>query len=559
MFKNASIGQKLYLAGGVLAFLLVVLTVISALQVRRAMLQEVDQGLSEIVEIATSTISSYHARVEAGEMTQEAAQAAAMRALSDMRFEGDNYFFVIDLDHQMVMHAVRPQLNGQSVYNTQDPNGLFLFREMTQVARAEGQGFVDYGWPRAGSDVPEPKRSYVMLFEPWGLITGAGVYYDDVQASIWSIIRVLALGNGVVVAILFAGSYVLNRSIQGPVARLSEAVERLAKGDTAAELPEPDGREVSTLTASVKVLQVSARERERLEAEAHAAQEAQLKRAEQIEALVSEFDQSAAQAISAFEAAGEHLRTSSQGMKANASETASGASTLDGAAQMSAESVEVVAAAAEELTAAISEINQQSLRSSEVSKSAVEQAESTRQDVQKLADAAQKIDGIVQLIAGVTEQTNLLALNATIEAARAGEAGKGFAVVASEVKALAEQTAHATESIASEIKGIQTATDASVTAIEKIATVIGETYEIATAISAAMEEQRAAAAEISNSAQNAAAATGEVRTEVGQAQRRAEEANKGASDLDQASVAVASESQGLKATIERFLSGVRAA
>ncbi|MBL4537389.1 MAG: methyl-accepting chemotaxis protein [Oceanicaulis sp.] len=469
MFKNASIGQKLYLAGGALAVMLVLLTVVSAFQVRRAMLQEVDQGLSEIVEIATSTISSYHARAEAGEMTQEAAQAAAMRALSDMRFEGDNYFFVIDFDHQMIMHAVRPQLNGQSVYNTQDPNGLFLFREMTQVARAEGQGFVDYGWPRAGSDIPEPKRSYVMLFEPWGLITGAGVYYDDVQASIWSIIRVLALGNGVVIAILFAGAFVLNRSIQGPVARLSEAVERLAQGDTAAELPEPDGREVSTLTASVKVLQVSARERERLEAEAHAAQEAQLKRAEQIEALVSEFDQSASQAISAFEAAGEQLRASSQGMKANAGATADGARTLDGAAQTSAESVEVVAAAAE------------------------------------------------------------------------------------------EQTAHATESIASEIKGIQSATDASVSAIEKIATVIGETYEIATAISAAMEEQRAAAAEISSSAQNAAAATGEVRTEVSQAQQRADQANKGASDLDQASVAVASESQGLKATIERFLSGVRAA
>ena len=469
MFKNASIGQKLYLAGGALAVMLVLLTVVSAFQVRRAMLQEVDQGLSEIVEIATSTISSYHARAEAGEMTQEAAQAAAMRALSDMRFEGDNYFFVIDFDHQMIMHAVRPQLNGQSVYNTQDPNGLFLFREMTQVARAEGQGFVDYGWPRAGSDIPEPKRSYVMLFEPWGLITGAGVYYDDVQASIWSIIRVLALGNGVVIAILFAGAFVLNRSIQGPVARLSEAVERLAQGDTAAELPEPDGREVSTLTASVKVLQVSARERERLEAEAHAAQEAQLKRAEQIEALVSEFDQSASQAISAFEAAGEQLRASSQGSQANAGGTAAGARTLDGAAQTSAESVEVVAAAAE------------------------------------------------------------------------------------------EQTAHATESIASEIKGIQSATDASVSAIEKIATVIGETYEIATAISAAMEEQRAAAAEISSSAQNAAAATGEVRTEVSQAQQRADQANKGASDLDQASVAVASESQGLKATIERFLSGVRAA
>ena len=559
MLKNASIGQKLYLAGGALAAMLVILSVLSALQVRRAMLHEVDQGLSEIVEIATSTINSYHARAQAGEMTQEAAQAAAMRALSDMRFEGDNYFFVIDLDHQMVMHAVRPALNGQSVYNTQDPNGLYLFREMTRVARAEGQGFVDYGWPRAGSDIPEPKRSYVMLFEPWGLVTGAGVYYDDVEASIWSIVLGLVIGNGVVIAILFAGAFILNRSIQGPVARLSAAVERLAQGDTQAELPEPDGREVATLTASVKVLQASARERERLEAEAKAAREAQLERARQIEALVTEFDNSAALAISAFEAAGAQLRSSSDGMKSNAGATADGARMLEGAAQTSAESVEVVAAAAEELTAAIAEINQQSLRSSEVSKSAVEQAELTRADVQKLAEAAQKIDGIIQLIAGVTEQTNLLALNATIEAARAGEAGKGFAVVASEVKALAEQTAHATESISAEIKGIQNATDASVKAIEKISAVIGETYEIATAISAAMEEQRAAAAEISNSAQSAAAATGEVRSEVGQAQKRADQASQGARDLDQASVAVASEAQGLKATIERFLAGVRAA
>ncbi len=559
MLKNASIGQKLYLAGAVMACLLVALTTVSAVELRRGILHEVDQSLSDIIEIASTTMNSYQARVDSGEMSQPEAQAAAMRVLGDMRFEGDNYYFVFDLDHVMVMHAVRPDLNGQSMYGNQDPNGLYLFREMAQVARADGAGYVDYGWPRAGSDAPVPKRSYVELFEPWGLIVGAGVYVDDVQARIWSNIMVLAVGNLVVILLLFAGAFLLNRSIQRPVARLCGAVERLAQGDTDTALPEPDGKEVTDLTRSVKVLQASAQERERLEAEAKAAREAQLRRAEQIEALVSEFDNSAALAISAFEAAGEQLRASSDGMKSNAGATADGARVLDGAAQTSAESVEVVAAAAEELTAAISEINQQSLRSSEVSKAAVEQADLTRADVQKLAEAAQKIDGIIQLIAGVTEQTNLLALNATIEAARAGEAGKGFAVVASEVKALAEQTAHATESISTEIKGIQNATEASVAAIEKITGVIGETYEIATAISAAMEEQRAAAAEISSSAQNAAAATGEVRSEVSQAQQRADQASQGARDLDQASVAVASEAQGLKATIERFLAGVRAA
>ncbi|WP_440957170.1 methyl-accepting chemotaxis protein [Oceanicaulis sp. LC35] len=523
------------------------------------MLNEVDQSLSDLVEIATTTLNSYQSRVQSGEMSEQDAQAQALRALGDMRFEGDNYFFVIDSDQTMVMHAVRPELNGQSMRNSQDPNGLYLFREMADVATRSGSGYVDYGWPRAGSDAPVPKRSYVEMFQPWGMIVGAGVYVDDVQARIWSVISVIVIGNLSAIALLFGGAFLLNRSIQGPVARLCEAVERLAKGDTKTALPEPEGREVTDLTKSVKVLQVSAQERERLEAEAQASREAQLKRAEQIEALVSEFDLSAAQAISAFEAAGEQLRSSSQGMKANAGATADGARMLEGAAQTSAESVEVVAAAAEELTAAISEINQQSLRSSEVSKAAVQQAEVTRTDVQQLAEAARKIDGIIQLIAGVTEQTNLLALNATIEAARAGEAGKGFAVVASEVKALAEQTANATESISAEIKGIQSATEVSVAAIEKITGIIGETYEIATAISAAMEEQRAAAAEISNSAQNAASATSEVRSEVTQAQQRAEQANKGAQDLDQASVAVAGEASGLKATIERFLSGVRAA
>lgn len=542
-----------------MAVLLIALTTVSSLELRRGILNEVDHSLSEIIEIASSTLNSYEARVESGELTQDQARTAAMRVLGDMRFDGDNYYFVFDLDHVMVMHAVRPDLNGQSVFGTQDPNGLFLFQEMTQVARSDGAGFVDYGWPRAGSDAPVPKRSYVELFEPWGLIVGAGVYVDDVQARIWSNIMVLALGNLIVIGLLFAGAFVLNRSIQRPVARLCDAVERLAQGDTRTALPPPEGKEVSDLTASVKILQVSAQERERLEAEAEASREAQLRRAEQVEALVSEFDSSTALAISAFEAAGAQLRASSDGMKSNAGATAEGARILDGAAQTSAESVEVVAAAAEELTAAISEINQQSLRSSEVSKAAVEQAKLTRADVQNLAEAAQKIDGIIQLIAGVTEQTNLLALNATIEAARAGEAGKGFAVVASEVKALAEQTAHATESISTEIKGIQNATEASVSAIEKISNVVGETYEIATAISAAMEEQRAAAAEISNSAQNASAATSEVRSEVSQAQQRADQANQGARDLDQASVAVAGEAQGLKATIERFLAGVRAA
>ena len=116
MLKNASIGQKLYLAGAVMACLLVALTTVSAVELRRGILHEVDQSLSDIIEIASTTMNSYQARVDSGEMSQPEAQAAAMRVLGDMRFEGDNYYFVFDLDHVMVMHAVRPDLNGQSMY-----------------------------------------------------------------------------------------------------------------------------------------------------------------------------------------------------------------------------------------------------------------------------------------------------------------------------------------------------------------------------------------------------------------------------------------------------------
>jgi len=559
MFKNASIGQKLYLACGLVALLLIGSTIKSAMNVRHGMLEEASKSIMDVVELGETTAASYFARAQAGEMSMEEARTGALAALRDMRFEGDNYYFVIDRDHTMVMHAIRDDLNGQSMVDTTDPTGNYLFRDMVNTATREGRGIVDYYWPKAGSDVPVLKRSSVGLYQPFDIIIGAGVYLDDVNARITGTIMTLALVNAAVIFLIFGGAYFLNRSIQRPVAKLCDAVDLLAKGDTEAELPEADGREVADLTASVRVLQESARERVRLQAEATQSQQDQMQRAEQIEILVREFDEAAQRAIGQFETAGAQLRTEASGLKENAEATSTGADTLDGAARTSSQSVEVVAAAAEELTAAISEINQQSLRSSQVSKEAVQQAEATRGDVQRLSEAAQKIDGIVQLIAGVTEQTNLLALNATIEAARAGEAGKGFAVVASEVKALADQTANATESIVAEIKAIQSATDQSVKSIEGIATVIDETYEIATAISAAMEEQRAAAAEISSSAQSAAEATSAVGSEVNQAKQRAASASQGAQALENASGQVGAEASSLKSTIERFLSGVRAA
>ena len=167
----------------------------------------------------------------------------------------------------------------------------------------------------------------------------------------------------------------------------------------------------------------------------------------------------------------------------------------------------MAASAADELAKSIGEINRQLSRASEVVKAAATEAQSTSQDIAGLAQAAQKIDDVVKLIQSVAGQTNLLALNATIEAARAGAAGKGFAVVASEVKALAVQTAKATDDIAAQITAVQSSTQSVVGAIGNITGRMQEISQFTAAIATSVEQQTAATQEISVNVDAAASGT----------------------------------------------------
>jgi methyl-accepting chemotaxis protein len=178
--------------------------------------------------------------------------------------------------------------------------------------------------------------------------------------------------------------------------------------------------------------------------------------------------------------------------------------------------------------------------------------------MQGLAEAAQRIGAVVELSNTIAGQTNLLALNATIEAARAGDAGRGFAVVASEVKALAEQTAKATDEIGQQILAIQTATKQSVGSIEEIGTTIASVNEIATAIAAAVEEQGMATAEIARNIQEAARGTHDVSSNISGVSQAASETGQTAARLLSSANELSQQSEMLRTNVESFFAAIRA-
>ncbi len=452
----------------------------------------------------------------------EEMKTQALKQIASLRLQDGNYFWLTDLDTNMIMHPTSPQLNGKSVATYQDKKGKRLFAEMTDIARAEGAGYVDYWWNKPGSSELFPKVSYVKLFEPWGWVIGMGVYVDEIQAvvkeenehfttelnTLLSHAGLVGLG---VIAIIVASFVMLFKVLLGnPLARIVGFASKVAEGDLEAKPEGTFANEMLTLKSAIQAMVESLKgyigeakdKSAQAEVEAEKARES-MKAAEKArEEALSARAEGMREAADMLEEVVERMVSSSQQLAAVVTQANAGS-------QRQSERTSETATAMEEMNATVLEVAKNASSAAENSDQAKSKAFAGEEvvnnainaigEVEKttgrlsefmsdLGQQAQGIGQIINVIEDIADQTNLLALNAAIEAARAGDAGRGFAVVADEVRKLAEKTMNATKEVASAISNIQIGTDNSLKATESAASSVGKSTELAQKSGEALRE-----------------------------------------------------------------------
>jgi len=472
-------------------------------------------AVKQVADAAYALVSRYQQDAQSGKMTEGDAQQAALSDLRAMRYGDGDYLWVNDMAPVMLMHPVKPELNGKPIGDIKTPSGAYLFRDMVAVVQRSGGDFYSYVWPKPGFSEPVRKISYVRGFTPWGWVIGTGVYIDDVDAEFHG--AALRFGGlALLIAALVIGlSLMIARELVRPLRELTDNMGKMADGDLAVPIVYVERlEEVGAMSRALSVFRdAMAHARDVMQAQVH--DHAQRERLAKAQAeTVEKFNRELAEIVESLVLAAVKLEVNAHVLNEVAEDTGHQAAAVAAASEQASANVQTVAAASEELAASSREIANQVARASNVAQSAATEAGNTDQLVAGLADAASQIGDVVKLINDIASQTNLLALNATIEAARAGDAGKGFAVVANEVKHLASQTARATDEISSQIQAVQDKTRMAVSAIRDIAATIHQMDEISSAIAAAVEQQGAATQEITRNIQEAHSGTAEVSRNV---------------------------------------------
>jgi len=517
--------------------------------------------IQNVTETTISMVDALHKEVQAGRLTEDQAKDIAKKILRNIRFAGNEYFYTYDYDGKLVAHPHKPELEGTYTLrdNAVDANGVAIIPELVAAARAGG-GFVPFNWPKPPGNAVSPKLGYAQGFAPWQWVIGTGVYVDDVNQEIVSTLITLGLIALALLAITATVGMTISNQIGRRLHRQAEQVLALANGDTSSPIEDTDsGDELSEIARATDIFRKNILENEALTKEQQAARKQREDQGRKTTELATAFDGAVSGLLETVDQAVSGLNTTAQTLSENADQNARETASVAAASSQASASVDAVAAAVSELRSSIAEIGRQMNQARQAAETASTQATNTNATVLGLSESSAKIGDVVRLINDIASQTNLLALNATIEAARAGDAGKGFAVVANEVKHLANQTAHATDEITTQINAVQSATKEAVSAITDISGQIDAITHIATEIAAMMDEQAAATQEIAYSVESAASGTRDITASIGEVNRTSDETETASREVLSAARSLKEDMAALRHEVTSFLNGVRPA
>jgi methyl-accepting chemotaxis protein len=560
LLNNLPIAMKLVILVGVTLLGLIGAGVYAATMMQREMYDARTEQTHAIVETARSMALEFQKQVQAGKLTKEQAIAEYAHRIRSMTYDnGSGYVFAYTMDGVTVATPDASKIGSNQL--DVETGGRKLARELRDGVAAKGSVNLKYEYMKPGTEQLIRKMSYAVAIPGWNMFVGTGAYLDDINAKLWPVILGLAIATVAIALGAGLAAWLIGHSITGPLGQLGARMQSLAKGELDTEIPGVGRKdEIGTMAATVKVFKENAlRVRDLEQAEAAAQQRAADERRTAMQGLADDFERSVNGVVQSVTSSAAGMQATAESMTGLARDASSRAMTVSEASQKASGNAGTVAAAAEELASSVAEISRQVTQSTEIANRAVDDAERTNATVQVLSSGAEKIGEVVQLIHTIAAQTNLLALNATIEAARAGEAGRGFAVVASEVKALANQTAKATEEISAQVSTMQSTTHEAVDAISNITRTIAQMNEIALSISSAVEEQGAATREIARNIQSAAAGSDEISHHIGGVSSAAEATGSAASDVLVNAQELDGQAGMLRSAVNEFLTKVRAA